>query len=213
MVLRSGLPCVQPVPARMAAQYKSMLYPQTYALKDPQTSARGARTCQLQDKDGKRIHFTLGSRLEPCTTPFGASSWNDENASRKTLDFHLTDEQAAEFDAFDEWAIGYLAEHSERVFKKKLTAEQVAQNYRSPVIRKDEYRPHLRCKINTAGQHACRAWSEAEERRELPEDLRPCLLVPRINVSHLWMMSREYGWVLQVGDMMVLDNAETCPFD
>ena len=134
-----------------------MLYPQTYALKDPQTSARGARTCQLLDKDGKRIHFTLGSRSEPCTTPFGASSWNDENASRKTLDFHLTDEQASEFQAFDTWAIGYLSENSERSFNKKLTPEQVTQNYRSPVIRKDDFRPHLRCKINTAGQHACRA--------------------------------------------------------
>ena len=190
-----------------------MLSPAAYSLKDPQISARGAKSCQLQDKDGKRVHFTLGSRLEPCATPFGASSWNDENVSRKTLDFHLTDEQAAEFDAFDVWAKGYLAEHSERVFKKKLTEEQVAQHYRSPVIRKDEYRPHLRCKINTAGTHACRAWSETDERRDLPEELRGSLLVPRIHVSHLWMMSREYGWVLQVGDMMVLDSTEECPFD
>jgi hypothetical protein len=26
-------------------------------------------------------------------------------------------------------------------------------------------------------------------------------------------MSREYGWVLQVGDMMVIDPSEECPFD
>ena len=163
----------------MVAQYKTMLYPTAYTLSSPQTSARGAKSCQLQDKDGKRVHFTLGSRLEPCTTPFGASSWNDENASRKTLDFHLTDEQAAEFDAFDEWAISHLAEHSERIFKKKLTTEQVAQHYRSPVIRRDDYRPHLRCKINTVGSHACRAWSETDERRELPEDLRGTSRDPR----------------------------------
>ena len=190
-----------------------MLSPDSYALKDPQISARGAKTCQLQDKDGKRVHFTLGSRTELCTTPFGASAWNDENAIRRTLDFHLTDEQAAALDAFDVWAKGYLAAESERIFKKKLTEEQVAQNYRSPVIRKENYRPHLRCKINVSGANACRAWSDADERRELPEDLRGSLLVPRINLSHLWMMSREYGWVLQVGDMMVIDNSEECPFD
>ena len=112
-----------------------MLSLESFALKDPQISARGAKTCQLQDKDGKRVHFTLGSRTEPCTTPFGASAWNDENAIRRTLDFHLTDEQAAAFDAFDVWAKGYLAAESERIFKKKLTEEQVAQNYRSPVVR------------------------------------------------------------------------------
>ena len=190
-----------------------MLSPATYSLKDPQISARGAKSCQLQNKEGKRIHFTLGSRLEPCTTPFGASSWNDENASRKTLDFHLSDEQVAELDSFDEWAIGHLAENSERIFKKKLTVEQVAQNYRSPVIRKDGYRPHLRSKINTVGSHACRAWSETDERIQLPEDLRGCLLVPRIQLSHLWLMSKEFGWVMQVNDMMVLDSTEECPFD
>ena len=190
-----------------------MLSPDSYALKDPQISARGAKTCQLQDKDSKRVHFTLGGRAEPCTTPFGASAWNDENAIRRTLDFHLTDEQAAALDAFDVWAKGYLAAESERIFKKKLTEEQVAQNYRSPVIRKDDFRPHLRCKINVAGANACRAWSETDERRELPEDLRGSLLVPRINVSHLWMMSREYGWVLQVGDMMIIESSEECPFD
>ena len=191
-----------------------MLSPDSYALKDPQISARGAKSCQLHDKEGKRVHFTLGSRAEPCTTPFGASAWNDENATRRTLDFHLTDEQAAAFDAFDVRAKAYLAEHSERIFKgKKLTEEQVALHSRSPVIRKDDYRPHLRCKINTAGSHACRVWSETDERRELPEDLRGSLLVPRINASHLWLMSREYGWVLQVGDMMIIDSSEECPFD
>ena len=192
-----------------------MLSPDSYALKDPQISARGAKSCQLHDKEGKRVHLTLGSRTEPCTTPFGASAWNDENATRRTLDFHLTDEQAAAFDAFDVWAKAYLAEHSERIFKgKKLTEEQVAQHYRSPVIRKDNgYRPHLRCKINVSGANACRAWSAEDEHRELPEDLRGCLLVPRIQLSHLWMMAREYGFVLQVGDMMVIDSSEECPFE
>ena len=186
-----------------------MLCPAAYSLKNPQISARGAKSCQLHDKEGKRVHFTLGSRTEPCTTPFGASAWNDENANRKTIDFHLTDEQAREFDAFDSWAMGYLAEHSERIFKgKKLTVEQVAQSYRSPVVRKEGYRPHLRCKINTDGANACRAWSAEDERRELPHELRGSLLVPRINISHLWMMSRDYGWVLQVGDMMVIDPSD-----
>ena len=64
------------------------------------------------------------------------------------------------------------------------------------------------------GSEMCiRDRSETDEHRELPEDLRGSLLVPRINLSHLWMMSREYGWVLQINDMMILDNAETCPCD
>jgi len=64
---------------------------------------------------------------------------------------NLTEEQEEQFQRFDEWAVGYLAEQSERLFKKKLTPDQVREGYRSPVTKKGSYRGHLRCKINSAG--------------------------------------------------------------
>ena len=53
-----------------------------------------------------------------------------------------------------------------------------------------------------------RCWDEGNKRRDCPKDLRPHKLVPRITISHLWMMSRECGWVLQVNDMMIIEEEE-----
>ena len=181
-------------------------------LKDPQISARGAKSCPILNAQGDKVTFKLGSKSEPVSSPFGATSFNEEATSRKTIEFNLTPEQEEQFQQFDEWAIAYLSEHSERLLKKKLTPEQVREGYRSPVTKKGSYRGHLRCKINCSGVAMARCWSTEDKRREMPADLRNHEMVPRINISHLWMMSREYGWVLQVNDLMVCEGAEICPF-
>ena len=181
-------------------------------LKDAQISARGAKSCPIFYANGGKVFFNLGSKSEPVTTPFGATAFNDETTSRKTIEFNLTPELEEQFQQFDEWAINYLSDHSERVFKKKLTPDQVREGYRSPVTKKGSYRGHLRCKINSSGAAMVRCWSTEDKRREMPADLRNHEMVPRINISHLWMMSREYGWVFQVNDLMVCEGEELCPF-
>ena len=189
-----------------------MLDTSNWQIKDPQISARGAKSCPVLKANGEKVFFNLGSKSEPVSSPFGATSFNDEATSRKTIEFNLTEEQEEQFKKFNEWAIGYLSEHSERIFKKKLTPDQVSEGYRSPVTKKGSYRGHLRCKINSSGTTMVRCWSTEDIRRELPADLRNHEMVPRINVSHLWMMSREYGWVFQVNDLMVCEGVEVCPF-
>ena len=189
-----------------------MLDTSSWQIKDPQISARGAKSCPVLNAEGDKVFFTLGSKSQPVSTPFGATSFNDEATSRKTIEFNLTPEQEEQFRQFDEWAVGYLAEQSERLFKKKLTPDQVREGYRSPVTKKGSYRGHLRYKINSSGASMVRCWSTEDKRREMPGDLRTHEMVPRINVSHLWMMSREYGWVFQVNDLMVCEGEEVCPF-
>ena len=184
-------------------------------LKDAQISARGAKSCTLQSSQKReKVNFTLGSKAEPVTSPFGATSFNDEAnmCCRKTIEFNLTPELEESFREFDEWAIAYLSEHSERIFKKTFSADQVREGYKSPVTKKKEYRGHLRCKINMSGTAAIRCWNADKQRITMPVDLRNCELVPRISISHLWMMSREYGWVLQVNDLMICEGEELCPF-
>ena len=185
-----------------------------FALGDPIVSSRGAKSCTLSaGKDGKAI-FTLGSRHAPVSTPFGASSYNDENNSRKTLDLRLNPEQDGDFLCFDEWAVRYITEHSERLFKKTLTQSQVQEHYRSPVTRKEGYQPLLRCKINVSGRSCVRVWDEENLRTGLPDDLRMYEMCPRLHLSHLWIMGRDFGWVIQCNDLMCLNGAAEadCPF-
>ena len=183
-----------------------------YALGDAIVNTRGAKSCTLTGKDGDKVIFTLGSQDQPTNSPFGASSYNDEATTRKTIDFRLTPEQEAEWSEFDAWAVDYLTEHSERLFKKKLERAQVSEHYRSPVSKKDPYPATLRCKINVAGKAEVRCWRFDGERATLPEDLRVSDLVPRLHLSHLWVMGRDFGFVLNVLDLCLLDGSGAVEF-
>ena len=183
------------------------------ALRDPQVSAKGAKSCQLiSTPQNEKVFMTLGSKAEPLRTPFGATTYGDEEATRKTLEFSLSPEQHKFWQQFDEWAVNYLAENAGRFFKKELTKDQIREQYKSPVTQKGEYRPMLRCKINTSGSTPVRCWDENDQRVELPDDLRSYDLVPRVQISHMWVMSKEFGWVINTCDLMVRSQPQISPF-
>ena len=184
----------------------------TWQLKDPTISAKGAKSCSLIQSPNDKVFFTLGSKTEPMRTPFGATSFNDEKATRKTIEFTLNPQQVDMFKTLDLWAVDYLVKHSERIFKKTLNTQEVQGMYKSPVTQKEDYKPHLRCKINTSGLSPVRCWDENDERCELPEDLRTYDLVPRIQITHLWIMAKEVGFVLQINDLMVHQQPQISPF-
>jgi hypothetical protein len=182
-------------------------------LKDTQVSARGAKSCQVRGQDGTRITFTLGTSQEPVTTPFGATSFTEGEGGRKTLEFSLSPEQEKEWQAFDDAAVEYLVKHSFRLFKALKTEAQIRENYRSPVSKKGDYRATLRCKVNVDGSHTVRCWDVNRARVDLPEDLRDTELVAKVMLSHLWMMSKEYGFVALCTDLQVRSSSAECPFE
>ena len=184
----------------------------TWQLKEATISAKGAKSCSLIQSPNDKVFVNLGSKVEPMRTPFGATSFNDEKATRKTIEFTLNPQQVELFKSLDSWAVDYLVKHSERLFKKKQTIQEIQGMYKSPVSQKEDYKPHLRCKINTSGLSPVRCWDENDERCELQEDLRTCDLVPRIQISHLWIMAKEVGFVLQINDLMVQQQPQISPF-
>jgi hypothetical protein len=180
-------------------------------LADAVVNPRGAKSCALSC-NGVKFVQTVGSPEEPLTSPFGASSFNDENTLRKTIEFRLPGAAADFWDGFDAWAVTYLTCNSIRLFGKPLTVEQVREGYKPCVTRRGTYAPTLRCKINISGGNAVRCWSPDGERTAIPEEFRGMELVPRVTVMHLYVMGREFGWVNQVGDLMVSEVSQSCPF-
>ena len=174
-----------------------------FELKYPQISTRGAKSCTLIKGKDDGVFLSLGSKLNPAKTPFGATSFNDEAATRKTIEFTLSPDQETQFQDFDKWAIGYLSKNSQ---------EQIKDLYKSPVTKRGDSPPHLRCKINVSGSAICRCWDIENNKTQLPDDLKNCDLVPRIHISHMWMMAKEVGFVLNVIDMMCIPKEEVCPF-
>ena len=132
-----------------------------WQLRDPTVSARGAKSCALVNAKFEKINLTLGSKSDPVKTPFGATTFGDENATRRTLEFTLAHDDAVEFwKQFDQWAVNYLAEHSPRLLKKKHSVDQILALYKSPMQQKGDYRPILRCKVNVSGNNAVCCWDE-----------------------------------------------------
>ncbi len=71
------------------------------------------------------------------------------------------------------WAVDYLTEHSERIFKRRWTREQVKLGYvsltRQP--KKDGHRPLLKVKLDTEGLYAVCCWGQQwQERVSLPDN-------------------------------------------
>ena len=99
------------------------------------------------------------------------------------------------------------------MFKALKTEEQIRENYRSPVQKKGDYKATLRCKVNCEGSHPVRCWDVGRGRVERPEDLRDTEMIAKVNLSHLWMMSKEYGFVLLCTDLQIRSSAAECPFD
>ena len=202
--------------ARSKTQYQKIytnkMNTTNFDLKDPSISARGAKTATLIKGKDDGVFLSLGSKLNPVKTPFGATSFNDEAATRKTIEFTLSPDQETRFQDFDKWAIGYLSKNSDRLFKKSLNQEQIKDLYKSPITKRGDFPPHLRCKINVSGSAICRCWDSDNNRTQIPDDLKNCDLVPRIHISHMWMMQKEVGFVLNVIDLMCIPKEEICPF-
>lgn len=190
--------------------------PNTWIIHDPQISARGAKYAMIEDSssrsDGK-VRLYIGSKDAPTGTQFGASTFNGEEAKRKNIEFYLTPKEEESLQRIYNWAVQYLAEQSERIFRKKMTIEQVTDCLKHPVTKKGEYKAQLRCKLDTSGTHAVRCWSATGQRCDLPIDLRGYKLITRVLLSHMWCMQKDCGFVFLVTDLQLLESEEkTCPF-
>ncbi len=175
---------------------------ENWHLKDTIVSSRGAKSCHLRTADhGAKVSFYIGSTDVPVSTPFGATSFQQEESSRKTLELTLTPEMEKMWTSFDDWAVDYIVKHSFRLFKSIKTEEEVRANYRSPVTKKGDYRAHIRCKINTDGSHIVRCWDMEKKKTKLPYDPRDAAFGAKIQISHMWMLSKEFGCVIQITEL------------
>ncbi len=184
---------------------------QTYELADVHVSAaKGAKSALLSCKTGPVVF--IGTKA--CEAPFGATNFDhDVAAVRQNLELRLSPEQEKYFSEFDAWAVEYLAANSDRLFKKQLTMAQVKEQYHSPIKHSEKYDPLLRTKINSSGGRATRFWDTEGKVLAYPENLKGARLIPRLHVSHLWIMGTSCGFAINVTDVRLEEvPIVECPF-
>ena len=178
-------------------------------------SSRGSKSA-LVLKDNKRFSHVFEQPVECVFQP--GSYDRDEAALRQNVVFRSSQEMEEFLNQLDEWAIDYLTEHSERLFGKTLTKEQVSFGY-VPVLKKPEGKlPLLKFKINMPGsQRPLRCWNENKGPADFIQDWAGRSMQLKILVSHLWVMGSggkaEYGFVCLLTDVMAMkQQAIAFPF-
>ncbi len=183
----------------------------TYELADVHINAnKGAKSALLTCKTGP-VTFVAS---KSCESPFGATNFDrDVTAVRQNLELRLTKELEDYFSEFDTWAVGYLSANSERLFKKPLTVAQVKEIYHSPVKHSEKYEPLLRTKLTTSGNWATRYWDSDGKALAPPACLKGVRLIPRLHLSHLWIMGSSCGFAVNATDLKLEEVPDvTCPF-
>ena len=177
----------------------------TFQLDDQQVT-QTAKLCKLTS-NGRSVSLVLTK--QPVTTPFGPGNFDKTSvATRKSLGVQCNPQVLDAFREFDEWALAYLTEHADRLFKRgPLTREQITAMYHSPVSQKGDYPALLRCKINLEGAHACKFWTTGGEPRSEPSDWKSVEFIPVISIRHLWLTGAMCGFAIDITDLQVWEIA------
>jgi len=171
------------------------------SLSDVFTTPHGAKIAVIKDGVGDLA-------IQPnefVRIPFEPSTFNASDAHRLNLILEAPRPLLEVFAELDEWLIGYLIEHSERLFNKGLTAEEVRASYCSCVRHSDKgHPPTVRTKVILSNEkHALHCWDGDGNRVETPECWRNCWISPRLHVTHLWMMGSSFGPVVRLTDALL----------
>jgi len=174
------------------------------SLCDVFTTRHGAKLASIRDDDGDLV-FQPDEFLRVVFEP---SAFGDTDSQRMNLVIETSPAIQEEFARLDETLIGYIAEHSERLFKKRHTVEQVRAAYSSCVRHSEKYPATLKTKVDVGtGKYAVVCWDEDGNQVETPESWRHFLIRPRLHVTHLWVMGSAFGPVVRLTDALLRPNA------
>ncbi len=114
---------------------------------DPQVSARGAKYALIDTNkhgDGK-LRLQIVDKMIPSSSPFGISSFNNDDATRKNIEFTICPSDEVRIDAIYRWTIEHLASKPDKFFKKAVSKDELLELFKYPIIRKEQYPPKFKC--------------------------------------------------------------------
>lgn len=186
---------------RIVGSYK---FTKKLLLDDVYVTSHGSKLAKIKDGDDEAFLITKF----PVYSPFSAGTFDkDPTATRLNLHIALTDAGLEELvRMFDSWVVDWLQQHSEMIFKKPMTRDQVLAGYTS-CIREPKtpgMNPLLKCKIDTQGRYALCCWDKATGQRiEPPASWAGVHAEVKIHFSHLWFMGAQFGAVIRITDAII----------
>ena len=174
---------------------------------------KGAKQCNLCSGD-LNLPVIIDS-VGHLSTPFDPGNYDETKPSnRVNLEVRCNAELEAWAKKFDEWAVKYVTEHSERLFKKKSTEAQVRDTVRPLATKKTpEYPALMRMKLQTTGPSQVRYWDEKGVARDPPADWRNCEFRVRATIRSMYIMGKDMGFVVQADHLQIFERSVSCPFE
>ncbi len=184
---------------------------------EPVASKSGGKTAAVLGAKGEPISFTL----PVLRSPFDASAYNDEAATRVNLSLEVDSENQNIVDwceALDTWMLQYCSKNCRRLFGKDyLSTSELRPLYYSSLKANEKYGTHLfKMKMNKGtGRHAVRIWNKGGLKREPPPDWAGLHVQARVVLKSMWLQgSRSFGLTFEITDAMITGEEQTadCPF-
>jgi hypothetical protein len=182
-----------------------------FSIADPIVSQR-SKFAVLFSSTKQRVSFMSDGA---CPVPY--RTVHNPDGGRPSVTLIATEEMQNFFQRFDEWAVEYLTENSERLFGKVLTKDVVVSGYRPTIITK-EIGCLVGAKISTAGAHTTKYWTDVDFRERPPlDEFKGASLKCKLLISHLWIAGpHSFGFVIIATDIVVVSEAglaeRSCPF-
>ena len=165
------------------------------------TSTRGQKSAPVFADSKPSPHIQLTDVAHPMTAPFGASAYNDPEATRLNCELDLSPAQVAQLGKLDEWA------------KARAKELGLRGEYR-PCVGLDKHgNQRVRVKVSTTGVHAARFWDTVRTPLGTAKDLQlqGASIVPIVAVKSLWVMAGMYGLTLELRHAVVTLVQNECP--
>ena len=168
-------------------------------LRDVLTTRHGAKIASIKVGDADLVY----QPTDFMRIPFEPSAFADPTSERTNLLNELIEPTHEEFTHLGECLIAYIAEHSERILKKRQSVEQVRANYRSCIRTSEKgYPPTLKSKVDV-GMNGVVCWDSDGDQADTPVSWRAFRVKPRYHVTHLWMMGSSFGPVVRLTDALL----------
>jgi hypothetical protein len=139
-------------------------------------------------------------------------AFDGSDQSRVSISFEPTTEVEADITALEAWVLQQVSQDPTKYFGQTLTPSQIQDRFTSVLKTSEKGYRSLRAKMNLHGRNAVRCWDVNKASRDLPEDWTTCSVQPKFLVKGLWMMSRDWGLLLELTDALVSESNAACPF-
>ena len=169
---------------------------------------KGAKVAPLTSNGGT-LKWTPG----PLQILFQPKAFSDPAATRVSVCFKSTPQIEEYIEELESWILKEVASNPQQYLGQALSESQVRERFTSALKTSEKGYKHLRAKMNIGtGKGAVKCWDENKRPRPPPDDWTLCEVQPCLLIKGLWVMSKDFGLLIEMPDALVSESSQLCPF-